>query len=124
MRIRQNLENCFEYMLIMLPINNELAGGQLPSNLFGANATWWQIMILSFNLNMLMKHFALPEQLKTKSLKGLRLQVIQVAGQVIRHARGLIIKLSGGEVVREMICKIRQRIFALGRDPPAVIVDS
>jgi len=29
----------------------ELAGGQFPSDKFGANAAWWQAMVLSFNLN-------------------------------------------------------------------------
>ncbi|MEW6141207.1 MAG: IS1380 family transposase, partial [Thermodesulfobacteriota bacterium] len=36
-------------------IKSDLAGGKLPSGLFGANAAWWQIMILAFNLNAAMK---------------------------------------------------------------------
>jgi len=42
-------------------MKNDLAGGHLPSAHFGANATWWAIMILAFNLNSFMKHLALPE---------------------------------------------------------------
>jgi hypothetical protein len=51
------------------------AGGQLPSGKFGAHAAWWQIMIL-----------ALPKELKTKSLKGLRFYLINLHGQVIAWA--------------------------------------
>ena len=117
--IHWHRERCGDSEKVHSVEKSELAGGQLPSNLFGANAAWWQIMLLTFNLNILMKRFALPENLKTKSLKGLRFQLIQVAGQVVRHARGLMIKLSGGKAVTEMICKIRQRIYELGWDPPA-----
>ena len=42
-------------------MKSDLAGGQFPSAQFGANAAWWQIMILAFNLNSLMKRLALPE---------------------------------------------------------------
>lgn len=89
---------------------NELAGGRFPSQKFGANAAWWQIMVLAFNLNSLMKKWALPEKLKNKGMKALRFYVIGVAGQVVQHARGIRIKLSGGQETIDRICSIRQRI--------------
>jgi hypothetical protein len=49
---------------------NELARGQLPSGKFGANVAWWQIMILAFNLNILMRNVALPKDLKTEGMKA------------------------------------------------------
>lgn len=100
----------------------ELTGGQFPSQKFGANAAWWQIMILAFNLNVLMKQLALPEGLKTKGLKKLRLYVIGVAGKVIRHARRLLIKLSGDQTTIDLITGIRARIAALAIPPPLLIV--
>ncbi len=48
-----------------------LAGGQLPSNLFGANTVWWAMMVLSFNLNRLMQIAALPKELKKSKMKAL-----------------------------------------------------
>ena len=36
-------------------MKDDLAGGRLPSGLFGANAAWWAIMVLAHNLNALMK---------------------------------------------------------------------
>jgi hypothetical protein len=67
-----------------------------------------------------MKYHALPEPLKTQGLKALRFQVIGVAGRVIRHAKGLFIKLSGGEAMAEKICWIREKIAALSQSPPVV----
>lgn len=42
-------------------MKEDLAGGKLPSQLFGANAAWWQIMILAFNVNSAMKRLVLGE---------------------------------------------------------------
>jgi hypothetical protein len=64
-----------------------LAGGQMPSNHFGSNAAWWQLMVLSFNLNRLMQLAALPKEFKESKMKALRLHVIQLPGRVIQHAR-------------------------------------
>jgi len=40
-------------------MKNDFAGGQFPSGDFGENAAWWQIMILAYNLNSLMKRLVL-----------------------------------------------------------------
>ena len=72
-----------------------LAGGQLPSNLFGANAAWWAVMVLSFNLNRLMQIAALPTDLKESKMKALRFHVIQLPGRVIHHARKVYVRVEG-----------------------------
>lgn len=92
---------------------NELAGGQFPSNLFGANAAWWQIMILAFNLNQLMKQLVLPDEFKPKGLKALRFHIIGVAGRLIKHARQWIIRLSGGCETLSLFSQIRAKISCL-----------
>lgn len=92
---------------------NELAGGQFPSNLFGANAAWWQIMVLTFNLNQLMKQLALPDEFKPKGLKALRFHMIGVAGRLIKHARQWIIRLSGGCKTLSLFLQIRVKISCL-----------
>lgn len=101
---------------------SELAGGQFPSQKFGANAAWWQVMVMTFNLHQIMKQQVLPESLKTKGLKALRFQVIAVAGRVIHHAKGLLIKLSGGKEMAERIGRMRERIRALAQGPPPLSV--
>ena len=100
---------------------NDLAGGQFPSNKFGANAAWWQIMVMAFNLNSLTKALVFPKKLKKKRLKGLRFHVIHIAGQVVKHARGLFIKLSGGEGTADIFYQTRQNIYNLANAPPLLI---
>ena len=43
-------------------LKSDLAGGRLPSGLFGANAAWWAISVLAFNLNSAMKRQVLGGQ--------------------------------------------------------------
>jgi hypothetical protein len=88
-----------------------LAGGQLPSNLFGVNAAWWQIMILSLNLNRMMQLVALPEYLKESHMKALRFHVIQLPARVINHARQFCIRVE--HHAYELYTLIRHRIAAL-----------
>lgn len=86
-----------------------LAGGQLPSNLFGANAAWWAIMVLSFNLNRLMQIAALPKELKESKMKALRFHIIQLPGRVIHHARYVYVRVEGH--CFELLQLIRNRII-------------
>jgi len=92
-----------------------LAGGQLPSNLFGANAAWWAIMVLSFNLNRLMQIVALPKYLKESKMKALRYHVIQLPGRVIHHARQVFVRVEGHccellQLIRGKIAKVRSGV--------------
>lgn len=91
-------------------MKSDLAGGQFPSAQFGANAAWWQIMILAFNLNSLMKRLALPESWGSKRLKALRFGLINQAGRVVNHARQLLIRLSSSNPALMLFLGIRQRL--------------
>jgi hypothetical protein len=91
-------------------MKNDLAGGQFPSAQFGANAAWWQIMILAFNLNSLMKRLALPESWGSKRLKALRFGLINQAGRVVQHSRQLFIRLSRNNPAYLILLGIRRRL--------------
>mgnify|MGYP000184109676 CR=1 FL=1 len=60
-------------------MKDDLAGGHLPSAHFGANAAWWGIMVLAFNLNSLMKQLVLPEEWAPKRMKAIRFGFINLA---------------------------------------------
>jgi hypothetical protein len=91
-------------------MKSDLAGGQFPSAQFGANAAWWQIMILAFNLNSLMKSLALPESWGSKRLKALRFGLINQAGRVVNHSRQLFIRLSHHNPLYLIFVGIRRRL--------------
>jgi hypothetical protein len=102
-------------------MKEDLAGGHLPSGRFGANAAWWGIMVLAFNLNSLMKRLALPEGWAPKRLKAIRFGFINLAGRVVSRARQLIIRLSKGHPAYELLMEVRRRIRALWNAEPACL---
>jgi Transposase DDE domain group 1 len=94
-------------------MKHDLAGGHLPSAQFGANAAWWQVMVLAFNLNSLMKRLALPEGWETKRLKAVRFGLINLAGRVVSCSRQLIIRLNGSHPAYPILLEVRRRLRAL-----------
>jgi hypothetical protein len=94
-------------------MKEDLAGGHLPCGHFGANAAWWGMTVLAFNLNSLMKRLALPEGWASKRLKAIRFGFINLAGRVVSRARQLIIRLSEGHPAYELLVKVRQRMRTL-----------
>jgi len=94
-------------------MKEDLAGGHLPSARFGANAAWWGIMVLAFNLNSIMKRLVLPERWSAKRLKAIRFGFINLAGRVVNRARQLIIRLSGSHPAYELLIEVRRRLRAL-----------
>ena len=99
-------------------LKEDLAGGRLPSGLFGANAAWWAITTLAFNLNSAMKQLALGQEWVSRRLKAVRFGVINLPGRVVRHARKLVINLSRGHPSYALLGQARRRILALAQGPP------
>jgi hypothetical protein len=97
-------------------MKNDLAGGQLPSGRFGANAAWWGIVVLAFNLNSLMKRLVLPQGWSSKRLKAVRFGFIQLAGRVVTRARQLIIRVSRGHPAYHLLLEVRRRLRSLWMD--------
>jgi hypothetical protein len=94
-------------------MKEDLAGGHLPSSRFGANAAWWGMTVLAFNLNSLMKRLVLPEGWAPKRLKAIRFGFINMAGRVVSRARQLIIRLSKGHPAYELLKEVRRRLRSL-----------
>jgi len=106
-------ERCGKGEEIHKVMKEDLAGGHLPSGRFGANAAWWGIMVLAFNLNSLMKRLVLPHGWAPKRLKAIRFGFISLAGRVVRRARQLVIRLSGGHPAYELLMEVRRRLRSL-----------
>ena len=99
-------------------LKEDLAGGRLPSGQFGANAGWWAIAVLAFNLNSAVKQLALGDQWVTKRLKAVRFALINLAGRVVFHARKLLIRLARGHPSFPLLVRAHRRIVALAHGPP------
>jgi hypothetical protein len=94
-------------------IKNDLAGGVLPCAEFGANAAWWRIQCLTWNLVRALQYHALPDELKNCHLKKLRFQLLCIAGKVVKHARQIILKLTEGHPSFRIYKEAMQKIAAL-----------
>jgi len=94
-------------------MKEDLAGGHLPSAHFGANAAWWGIMVLAFNLNSLMKRLVLPKEWDPKRLKAIRFGLINLAGRVVCGSRQLAIRLSQSNPAYELLMEVRRRLRSL-----------
>ena len=68
--VRWSRQRCGKGEEVHGVLKNDLAGGRLPSRLFGANAAWWAIGVLAFNLNSAMKRLVLGGEWKSKRLKA------------------------------------------------------
>jgi hypothetical protein len=110
-------ERCGKSEEVHSVMKSDLAGGQLPSGLFGANAAWWVLMILAHNLNTAMKRLVLGKGWLTKRMKALRLRLIGLPGRVVNHARKLIIRLGAGAEALGLIVSARHTIRALACGP-------
>lgn len=111
--IRCHRERCGKSEEAHAMMKTDLAGGRFPSGKFGANAAWWQIMILSYNLHAAMRLLALPGSLKKKRLKGIRFALIDVAGRVVEHGRQLFVRLAGNHSAFEWLTGMRAAIGRL-----------
>jgi hypothetical protein len=76
-------------------LKNELGAGTLPCGRFGANAAWFRLNALTYNLLSLIRQTALPKELSTAKPKRLRFKLLCVAGEVIHHARRVFVRLWG-----------------------------
>ena len=111
--VRWSRQRCGKGEEIHRVLKDDLAGGRLPSGLFGANAAWWAIAVLAFNLNSAMKRLVLGGQWVSKRLKAVRFALLFLPGRVVRHARRLIVRLAGGHPSYEVLLRARRRIAAL-----------
>ena len=96
----------------------DLAGGKFPSGNFGANAAWWAITVLAFNLNAAMKRLVLGKEWVGKRLKAVHFNFISLPGWVVRRARTLIVRLTKDHPSYELLLGARRGILALTHGPP------
>jgi hypothetical protein len=75
-------------------MKEDFTGGRFPSHLFGANAAWWALMILTMNLQMVMKRTVLGKDWLPKRMKAVRFGIITQAGRLLCHARQQVLRVS------------------------------
>jgi hypothetical protein len=93
-------------------VKNDLAGGVMPCGRFYANAAWWRLNCLCYNVVWIMKRKALPKSFWPVRMKGLRFHLIGVAGKVVSHARMTFLKITEGLIgYRKAVVGVFQRLI-------------
>jgi hypothetical protein len=77
-----------------------------------ANAVWFGLGILAYNLTQAQKLMFLPPEWKTKTVATLRWQLIETAGRLIRHGRRLILRLATTAEKVALFLQARHRMKA------------
>jgi hypothetical protein len=73
-----------------------------------ANALWFALGVLAYNLTQAQKLLFLDEGWRSKTIATLRWQLIQTAGRLVRHGRRLILRLATSLEKYRLFLEIRR----------------
>jgi hypothetical protein len=89
---------------------NELGAGVLPTGKFGANAAWYRLTLLTYNVLTVLRRRALPERFHEARPKRLRYEVFTVPAEIHTHARQLTARLGAPPLTVEELVAARGRL--------------
>lgn len=92
---------------------NDLGAGVPPSGKFGANAAWYRVNLLTYNILTVLKRQALPGRLVDARPKRLRYEVFTVPAEIHTHARELRARVGAPPLTVTELIAARQRLRAL-----------
>jgi hypothetical protein len=97
--------------------NKELKHGlgleQMPCGDAGANAVFFRIGVLAYNLFIGFKRLACPAAWASQTIATIRWRLVQVAGRILRHAGRVVLRLVLEADMLAVWQDIRQRCWAL-----------
>jgi hypothetical protein len=76
-------------------LKDDLAGGHVISKRFGASAAFWNIAVLASSPRNILKNNFLPARCRKSRPKTLRFLFYAMAGQIVRHAHKIVLKVYG-----------------------------
>jgi len=94
---------------------NELGAGTLPCGRFGANAAWYRLSLITYNVISAMKSLALPSRFSSLRPKRLRFAVFAIAVRLVSHARQLVVRISAEAEQLAGLIEARARLDELRR---------
>lgn len=94
-------------------MKDELGAGVLPSACFGANAAWFRINALTFNVLSVLKRRALPERFRDARPKRLRYELFTLAGEITVHQSQVRMRVPVGDQRLRELVEARGLLLAL-----------
>lgn len=99
---------------------NELGAAVPPCGRFGANAAWYRLSLLTYNVLSAMKSLALSPAMARVRPKRLRFWLFTLAGRIISHAGHLILRISAAaEALVDLVSARRHLLDLVVRGAPA-----
>jgi hypothetical protein len=96
-------------------MKDELGAGVLPCQRFGANAAWFRINVLTYNVLTFLKRRALPSRYRDALPKRLRFDIFSLPGRLSLHQRQLSVDVSSDKRAIEELVEARGRLLAFHR---------
>jgi hypothetical protein len=113
-------EKCGTIELTHKILKEDLAAGVMPCSRFQANAAWFRLNVLTYNLISAMKQLALPAEMEKVRPVTLRYRFLNLAGKIVQHARQLILKLPWTDDVFKVYRQAREKLWSALSAPPAL----
>jgi len=105
--------------LVHAVTKNELGAAVPPCGRFGANAAWYRLSLLTYNVLSALKSLALPASLSAARPKRLRFAVFTLAGRLVSRAGRLRLRVSATAERLAGLIAARARLALLAQALPA-----
>lgn len=108
--VRWHWEKAGTIELVHNVTKNDLAANLPPSGKFGANAAWYRLTLLTYNLLTVLRRRALPARFRDARPRRLRYEVFTVPAEIRTHARQLTARLGAPPLTVEELVAARGRL--------------
>jgi hypothetical protein len=109
--LRWQRERCGTVEKVIDVLKNDLGTGSVPCKRFFADAAWFRLNVLTYNVLAVMKRQSLPSSWWGARLKGLRFHLLNVAGRIIVHSRRVFLKIAQGHPAFSIYQEARQKLL-------------
>jgi hypothetical protein len=86
---------------------------QLPCGQIEANAVYFAIGVLAYNLGLILKAQLLPAEYRHTTVATLRWKLYRLAGKLVRHAGSWVLKVRTESEKLALLVAVRERCFAM-----------
>ena len=117
--LRWHWEKAGTIELVHAITKNELGAAVPPCGRFGANAAWYRLSLLTYNVLSALKSLALPPALSAARPKRLRFALFTLAGRLVTHAGQLVLRVSAAADRLVGLIAARRRLALVAQALPA-----
>jgi hypothetical protein len=109
--LRWQRERCGTVEKVIDVLKNDLATGSVPCKRFFADAAWFRLNVLAYNVLAVMKRQSLPCSWWATRLKALRFHLLHVAGRLLVHGRRIYLKIAKGHPSFPLYQEARKKLL-------------